>query len=121
MSDNGAAPPVKPPPDAGLLTPNDYRRLRVALDGRDPTEMLGGDTEDTMQAMILAMLLRSDSETTWEQAGDIPAGEVFDMSGGGDREPDPQTAPGGSPGPAAAPSADTGSNVKRRSAAPAPS
>jgi hypothetical protein len=118
---NGQRPAGKPLPDAGLLTPNDYRRLRVALGGRDPAEVLGGDAaEDTMQAMILAVKLRDDPAFTWDQAGDIAAGEVFDMSGS-DREPDPPTAPDGSPGPVSAPPPASGSKRKRPSGASAPS
>jgi hypothetical protein len=116
MGDNGQRP-GKPPPDPNLLAPNDYRRLRVALAGRDPDELLGsGQTEDFMQVMILAFKLRDDPAFTWEQAGDTPAGAVFDMTGG-DREPDPPTGPPGSPGPAPAPSAASGSKAKRRGAA----
>jgi len=116
VSSNGQR---KPPPDPNLLTPNDYRRLRAALAGRNPDELLGsGQTEDFMQAMILAFKLREDSAFTWEQAGDTPAGVVFDMRGQ-DVEPDPQTAPPGSPGPEPAPSAASGSKPKRRAAASA--
>jgi hypothetical protein len=87
----------KIPFDPGLLTTNDYRRLRVALDGKDVNEAMA-DFSSTAQVMILALRLRDDPTFTWEQAGDVPLGEVFDMTSG---EPDPQTArpaePGGTP------------------------
>lgn len=117
---NGQQPARKPPPDAGMLTPNDQRRLRVALGGKDPAEVLSSDqVEDIMQAMVLAMKLRDDPSFTWDQAGDIAVGDVFDMSGQ-DREPDPQTAPPGSPGPGAEPPDGTRSNKRRPAAASAP-
>jgi hypothetical protein len=119
MSSNGQR---KPRPDVNLLTPNDYRRLRVRLGGRDPDELLGGGvTEDVIQTLMLAVKLREDSSFTWEAAGDIGPAEVFDMSAGEDREPDPPTAPPGSPGPEAAPKPASGSRGKRASSAPAPS
>jgi hypothetical protein len=123
MSDNGAAPPRKPQPDVNLLTPNDYRRLRVKLGGRDPDELLGsGVTEDVIQTLILAFKLRDDPGFTWEQAGDTRPTEVFDYGAvDGDREPDPQTASAGSPGPADAPSSASGSRRKPRAAAGVPS
>jgi hypothetical protein len=108
-----AANGQRPPPDASLLTPNDYRRLRVALGGRDPAEVLGADTfEDTMQGLILAWKLREDPAFTWDQAGDVPPAEVFDMSGR-DAEPDPPTGGPGSPGPEPAPPAAKASSRKQ--------
>jgi hypothetical protein len=70
--------------------------------------------------MILAVKLRDDPSFTWEQAGDVAPGEVFDMSGQ-DREPDPQTGPGGSPGPEAEPSNGSGSKPRQPTPADAPS
>jgi hypothetical protein len=117
----GAENAVKPRPDAGLLTPNDLRRLRVALDGRDPGELLGGgDTADTFQVLILAYKLRDDPTYTWEQAGDVPPGSMFDMSGG-DEMPPPPTPPPGPPGSSARPSGGSGSRKKRAGSVPAPS
>lgn len=119
MSDtNGQRP--KPRPDVNLLTPNDYRRLRVSLNGRDPDELLGsGVTEDVIQVLVLAFKLRDDPSFTWEQAGDTAPVVVFDMSGG-DQEPDPPIVPAGSPGPEVVPKPASGSKRKPSVATPAP-
>jgi hypothetical protein len=93
VSDNGA----KPPFDPSQLTPNDLRRLRVALDGRNPQEVLGGGVfEDVFQATILAHKLRDDPSFTWEQAGDIPPGSMFNMAGDEPPPPTPPPVPSGS-------------------------
>jgi hypothetical protein len=115
-TENGAKPELDP----ALLTSNDLRRLKVALDGRNPTELLAGDSPDLFQTMVLAWKLREDSSFTWEQAGDVPVGSVFDMSG--ERaEPPPPTGPGGSPGPEPATRRQSGSRPRRASSAAAPS
>jgi hypothetical protein len=92
----------KPPPDVNLLTPNDYRRLRVKLDGRDPRELLGGEVEDIIQTLTLAYKLREDPSFTWEQAGDVAPGEMFDMAGREPPPPTPPPEPSGSSGSSAA-------------------
>jgi hypothetical protein len=118
MSSNGQQP-SKPPMDVNLLTPNDYRRLRAALPDRDLDDLLAsGQPEDIVQTLILGFKLREDPTLTWEQAGDIPAGEVFDMAAG--REPDPQTGQPGSLGPAAAPKPARRSRSKPAAPASAP-
>jgi hypothetical protein len=112
MNDNGQQPAGKPRPDVNLLRPNDYRRMRAKLDGRDPDELLGsGITEDVIQALILGFKLRDDPSFTWEQAGETAPAEIFDMTAG--REPDPQTGPPGSPGPATATKRASGSKTRR--------
>jgi hypothetical protein len=110
---NGA----KPPFDPSQLTPNDLRRLRVALDGRNPQELLGGAFEDVFQATILAHKLRTDPGFSWEQAGDVSPSEVFDMSGG---EPPPPTPPGEQPGSVPSKPGGSVSRKKRTASAPAP-
>jgi hypothetical protein len=111
----------KPQPNASLLTPNDLRRLRAALDGRNPQELLAsGVVEDLFQTLILAYRLRSDPTFTWEQAGDVAPSDVFDMTGGDAEPPPPQGGPPGSPGPEAAPPAATSSKRKRTGSGPAP-
>jgi hypothetical protein len=114
VSDNGL-----PPFDPSQLTPNDLRRLRVALGGKNPQELLGGGVfEDVFQATILAHKLRSDAAFTWEQAGDIAPSEMFDMSGGEPPPPPPPSGkPGGSPGSSGGPT----SRRKRTGSATAPS
>ena len=115
MGDNGQRP-GKPRPDVNLLTPNDYRRLRVKLDGRDPDELLGGGvTEDVIQTLILAFKLREDAAFTWDQAGDVTPGEVFDMTGG---EPPPPIPP--ADGPGGKPKRSGGSTSKTKPTASAP-
>jgi hypothetical protein len=110
VSDNGL-----PPFDPSQLTPNDLRRLRVALGGENPQELLGGGVfEDVFQATILAYKLRDDPSFTWEQAGDIPPNTMFDMSGG---EPPPPTPPDEQPG--SAPSKPGGSPSRKRRTASA--
>jgi hypothetical protein len=107
--------------DPGMLTSNDWKRMRVALGGRDPRELLREAPEDfehLLQFMVFAAMLRNDPGTTWEQAGDVPPGQMLDMTVE-DREPDPPIAPGGSPGPATVPSAASGSGRKPRSSASA--
>jgi len=106
--------------DVNLLTPNDYRRLRAKLNGRDLDELLAsGQPEDVVQTLILGFKLREDPSFTWEQAGDTTATEVFDMTAG--REPDPQIGPPGSPGPGSATPPARRSSRKRSAAATAPS
>jgi hypothetical protein len=100
----------KPPPDVNLLTPNDYRRLRVKLDGRDPRELLGGEVEDIIQTLTLAYKLREDPGFTWDQAGDISPGEMFDMAGQSPPETPTPAASGSTPGPPA------GSSSRRKRA-----
>lgn len=110
----------KPRMDVNLLTPNDYRRLRAKLDGRDLDALLAsGQPEDVVQTLILGFKLREDPGFTWEQAGDTTAADVFDMTDR-DREPDPPTAPAGSPGPEPAPKRASGSNKRPRATASEP-
>ena len=109
----------KPRPDVNLLTPNDYRRLRVKLDGRDPDELLGsGVTEDIIQTLILAFNLRADPSFTWDQAGDIAPASVFDMTG---EEPPPPTPPPTGSGGKPRRTTGSSSKAKRGASAPAPS
>jgi hypothetical protein len=74
--------------DPNELTPGDLKRARVALDGRNPWELL----EDPLDAMILAIWCfksREDPTFTFEDAENVKLGE-FDMSGQG-----PPPIPGG--------------------------
>jgi hypothetical protein len=113
VSDNGL-----PPFDPSQLTPNDLRRLRVALGGRNPQEVLGsGVFEDVFQATILAHKLRDDASFTWERAGDIPPNTMFDMSGG---EPPPPTPPSDEPGSRPGTPGGSPSRKRRTGSAPAP-
>jgi hypothetical protein len=97
MTENGS----KPAPDVALLTPNDWRRLRVALAGRNPQELLDGEMEDIYQLLILAYRLRDDPGFTWEQAGDISPPSMFDFTQAGQSPPDlpapPSSGNGSSP------------------------
>lgn len=101
--------------DPEELTPGDLKRARVALEGRNPWEML----EDPLDAMILAIWClksREDPTFTFEQAENTRLGE-FDMR---DSRPPPTPGPGGngdSPGNNAKPSSAT----KRTASEPAPS
>lgn len=118
MSGSNGQQPSKPPMDVNLLTPGDYRRLRkrMAETGLDLDDTLdNGQREDIVQTLILGFKLREDPDFTWKQAEETAAPEVFDMAAG--REPDPQTGPPGSPGPAAAP--PTGKRSRPKPAAPA--
>ena len=95
------------------LTPGDLKRARVALDGRNPWEML----EDPLDAMILAIWClksRDDPTFTFEQAENTKLGE-FDM-GGASPPPTPgPAANGGSPGK----NATSASRTKPTGSAPA--
>ncbi len=111
-------------PDPDLLTSRDMRRARAMLtelhgdDAPDPYDLVSGSTfEDRMSIIIWCLRSRTDPTYTWEQAEDVPYGEL-DIS---DREPDPPTGPGGSPGPTSAKSAPTGSKPKRPADTIAPS
>jgi hypothetical protein len=124
MSDNGrvdtevAAPlgvdaladGVKIRVDPDSLTPRDLRRARVVLDGRNPFELLD-DPLDRVVLTIWCLVSRDDSSFTWDQAEDMPFSRLD--TAGEDAEPDPQIAPGGSPGPADALSAAKPSRRKR--------
>jgi hypothetical protein len=109
----------KPPPDVNALTPNDFRRLRVKLDGRDPQELLGGELEDVIQVLTLAYLLREDPAATWGQAGDIAPSEMFDM--GGQSPPETETPTPAASGSRPKPNAAKSSKRKRVGSGPAPS
>jgi hypothetical protein len=115
MSDRNGA---KPPPDPNLLTPNDWRRLRGKL-GRSPQELLdGAEVEDMYQLLILAYRLREDPAFTWEQAGDIPPGDLFDFTGGdGQSPPDLPAAPSSGSGSSPASSTAPTSRKKRTASA----
>lgn len=107
-NDNGRR---KPPMDMDLLTPNDWRRLRANLNGQDLDGLLDSrHSEDVVQVMILGFKLREDPAFTWEQAGDIPPAEMFDLDRGGDARPPSKSE---SPGP-------TRSKPKRPADASAP-
>jgi hypothetical protein len=72
------------------LTPGDLKRARVALDGRDPWELL----EDPLDAMVLAIWClksRTDPTFTFEQAENTRLGE-FDLA---DANPPQTPGPGG--------------------------
>ncbi|HWD44016.1 MAG TPA: hypothetical protein VHM23_09985 [Actinomycetota bacterium] len=102
--------------DADLLTPRDMRRARVALDGRNPFELLD-DPIDRVVLVVWCLVSRDDPSFTWEQAEDVP----FSRLDTGSDEPDPPTAAPGSPGRGDGPPAAKRSSGKRRGAAPAPS
>ena len=60
--------------DPGQLTPRDLQRAKVALDGRNPWELL----EDPLDALILTIFClrsRDDPEFTYEDALDVPLGD----------------------------------------------
>lgn len=89
--------------DPEELTPGDLKRARVALEGRNPWEML----EDPLDAMILAIWClksRTDPTFTFEQAENTRLGD-FDMAA---------AVPPPIPGPAAN-GASPGSTAKPRS------
>jgi hypothetical protein len=111
-------------PDADLLTSADMRRARKMLkelhgdDAPDPYDLVSAsEFEDRMSIIIWCLKSRTDPTYTWEQAENIPYGEL-DISS---REPPPPIGPGGSPGPEPAKSAPTGSRSKRPADTSAPS
>ena len=112
----------KPRMDVNLLTPNDFRRLRAKMNGRDLDDLLAnGAAEDVIQTLTLGFKLREDPDFTWEQAGDVVPNDFFEM-GASSGEPPPQpAAKPGSPGPAAGPKPATASKRKPRAAARGPS
>lgn len=121
MTSSNGQRPAKPPMDMNLLAPNAVRRLRarMAEAGVDLDEVMrAGRNEDVVQAMILGFKLREQPDLTWDEAGDILGPDVFDLEA---REPDPPTAPDGSPGPASGPPAATASKPPRSRRASAPS
>jgi hypothetical protein len=111
-SDNG-----KPLLHPGILTPNDLKRVKVAAGGQSPQELMA-EVEGLWQVLMFAVKSRTDPEFTWEQAGDTPLGEVFDMTSDGGPPPTPPPARNGSEPTTPAANAST---PKRRSAGPAPS
>ena len=112
----------KPPPDPDLLTPNDWRRLRVAMGGQNPREKLV-ELEDMMQLLILAYKLRDDPEFTWEQAGDVPPATVLGtFAEDGQSPPDPSpVSPAGTSGGSRSSRSAKPSGRKRRDTASASS
>jgi hypothetical protein len=99
--------------DPDLLTPRDMRRARVVLDGRNPFELLD-DPLDRIVLIIWCLVSRSDPSFTWDQAEDTP----FSQLDTGSDEPDPQTAPPGSPGRGAASKPASGSRPRQRAGGP---
>ena len=80
----------KPAPDPSLLTPNDWRRLRVALEAAPPKNCsTPGQVEDMYQLLILAYRLRENPKFTWDEAGDVIPATVFDFTVAGQNPPDP--------------------------------
>lgn len=112
MTSNG-----KLPLDPGILTPNDLKRVKVAVGGQSPQELMG-EVATLWQVLLFAVRSRTDPSFTWEQAGETPLGEVFDMAGT-DEPPPPQGGPPGSPGQENGTSAAATSTTKRGSSAPA--
>lgn len=110
--------------DPSLLTPRDLKRAKVALDGRNPFDLL----EDPVEAVALTIWClksREDPEFTWDQAEDTPLAD-FGMAVEDEQEDagsSPPMAELGTSGlklgknetkPATA--SDNGSSKKRRSA-----
>jgi hypothetical protein len=112
MSNDGQAPPALLPLDPGILTPNDLKRVKVALGGQAPEELMN-EVNTLWQLMLLAVKLRTDPEFTWDLAGDTPLGEVFDVSGA-------QSPPAATTPDSAASSAGSSSKRKPSASAPAP-
>jgi hypothetical protein len=111
-------------PDPDLLSSADMRRARAMLktmhgdDAPDPYELLSASTfEDRLSIIVWCLWSRTTPEFTWEQAENIPFGEL-DLS---TDEPPSPIGPGGSPGPISGKSAPTGSKPKRPAATSAPS
>jgi hypothetical protein len=77
--------------DPDLLTPKDLKRARVALDGRDPWEILRGNQEDRAVLIAWCLLSRDDPGITFEQLEDAPFGTFIESD---EDVPDPPT-----PGP----------------------
>jgi hypothetical protein len=118
-----AAPPDAPPGggreritlDPDLLSSRDMLRARVVLDGRNPYEVLD-DPLERVPLIVWCLRSRTDPTFTWDQALDTP----FSRLQFGPGEPDPPTAPPGSPGPGADTKPASGSRRKRRGATSAP-
>jgi hypothetical protein len=107
-------------PDPAILTPNDLKRAKVALDGQSPHELLA-EPETMFQVLIFCVRSRTDPSFTFEQAGDVPLGEVFDMAAD---SPPPTPGPGGNgSGPSGSGTSTdvSASKRKRTGSAPAPS
>jgi hypothetical protein len=94
VSDNGL---VRPDAAMRRFSTNDMKRLSAAA-GRPAKEVLG-DEEEMFAGIIFVIRSRQDPAYTFEQACDEEWGAHLDLSAE-DAAPDPQTAPGGSPGPA---------------------
>ncbi len=69
-----AEPPRRYRLDADELTPNDIKRARVMLDGKNPWEVLSHE-DDMFTLMIWCLKSRTDPGFTWEQAENTPFGE----------------------------------------------
>lgn len=111
------APPVgRITLDPELLNSRDMRRARTMLEGRNPYELLD-DPIDRVPLIVWCLASRDNPDFTWDQALDIP----FSRLQFGSDEPDPPTAPPGSPGPGAEPKPVSGSSKKQRAATPKPS
>jgi hypothetical protein len=102
-------------PDPAILTPNDLKRCKVALNGQSPHELLA-EPETMFQVIILALALRTDAGFTYEQAGDEALGSWFDMSA--EQPPPPPTSSPASPG--STPSKGGGSSSRKKPTASGP-
>jgi hypothetical protein len=101
--------------DPDLLNSRDMLCARVALGGRNPYEVLD-DPLERVPLIVWCLVTRTDPAFTWDQALDMPFSR---LQFGGTDEPDPQTAPPGSPGRGAATKPASTSSKRRRAAASA--
>jgi hypothetical protein len=84
--------------DSDLLTPRDMKRARVALNGRDPWEVMNGEREDRAVLIAWCLLSRDDPTITFEQLEEMPFGEfieVEDEEGGSEPPPTPEPVSSG--------------------------
>jgi hypothetical protein len=110
------APPRRYRLDSDELTPNDIKRARVMLKGRNPWEVLAHE-DDMFTLMIWCCKSRTDPSFTWEQAENTPFGE-FDPAV--PRDP-PPTQPSEQLGRSGGPTSESESKARRRKPVSAPS
>jgi hypothetical protein len=69
----------KVPIDGDLLKPQDMRRARVMLGGRDPWKVMRGYQEDRTVLIAWCLLSRDNPDLTWDEVDDQTFGEFVEV------------------------------------------
>jgi hypothetical protein len=90
-----------------LLKPQDMRRARVMLGGRDPWELMRGYQEDRTVLIAWCLLSRDNPDLTWDEVDDQTFGEFVEVPADDDNDDDERPPEG--------PSSSNGSRPEKQS------